>query len=197
MKSLKSLIILAILFIQITPNLAIDFIEFFGTIEIPSDLSWIVCSEYRTSFIDFGLELAKNADLNNTQEMGMIVQGAVNSNTFINHEGGITAYVLRQSKLEQYTKSELFEESEGKFDNYPDYSCSSPVVSCGRHTTARKFLPDYDYQCLIVANPNYEPVVIAYNINFSLLVENDANVKARLSGEVIQILIICFMVIIM
>ncbi|CAG8704626.1 7641_t:CDS:2 [Funneliformis mosseae] len=195
MKSLKLLIALAVLFIQITPNLAF---EYFGSLSIPSDLSWILCSEERTNTIAFRITVTDNVKINpnDTLAIGTMVRGMINTTTYLNQEGGIDVLVLRKSKLEQYTNSEVFEKN-GGVDNYPDFSCLNQVPECNRHTVNRKLLPDYDYQCLIVANPNFKPVTLAYNIGFFENVENDAN---GLNGEVVQILqvlLIFFIVIIM
>ncbi|CAG8551153.1 8941_t:CDS:2 [Funneliformis caledonium] len=197
MKSLKLLIALAVLFIQITPNLAYE-----GVLSIPSDLSWIVCSEERTNTIGFEISEVNNdqVDQNNTLTVGWMVQGVVNASRYITHSVGFSVFVLRKKNLELFTNREAFEKNGEMFDYYSDFSCEARAVTeCNRHTVDRKLLPDYDYQCLIVVNPNFQPVAIQYIINFDYIgfLENSAN---GLSGEVVQILqvlLIFFIVIIM
>jgi len=191
MQLLKLLVILVFLFIQVTPNLA-D-----GIVNIPSGLSWYNCSDQRTSSIDFLIESTDPKAIVQTSTpqdeiIGNFRKGAISTDTYINPNGLIDTFVIRLRYLEQYFDSSTIDD----VSYYPEFSCNNVAGGlCKRHTTNKRSLPYYDYQCIIVANPNPVNVTIVYEINFFPVDESGA---MKLSGgknsQIVLIGFICVLV---
>ncbi|RIA86178.1 hypothetical protein C1645_780206 [Glomus cerebriforme] len=179
---LKLLIVLAFSFTQVIGQMT-------GVETIPPGLSWYTCSEVRTDFIDFRIQTIDPATIlsKQSQEIGAFGKGAISTNTYINSDTGIVdTFVIRKRYLEQYFNSNTIND----VNYYPDFSCNNIANTvCSRHSTNQKLLPDYDFQCLIVANSNPGNVTITYELDFSP--SQDGSDAMKLSdGKIGQILLI-------